>query len=132
MFMCALYRNTATGVAVFALIVGGCGGPRKAAPVDPGLARQTLQTVLNNWQSGQTPEAQQQRTPKVVVQDVDWMGDSQLIDYKVLGDGEPRDANLHVKVELTLRNPEGKERKKKAFYVVGTDPILTVFRELPL
>jgi hypothetical protein len=113
-------------------VVAGCGGQRRAAPVNPEQARQTLRGVLDNWKAGQTPALQRQAHPSIIVQDMDWQGGCALVDYQFIGDGRSRGANLHIPVELTLRERSGAERKKKAFYVVGTDPALTVFRELPL
>lgn len=118
--------------AVLAALATGCSGPRRAAPVNADQARQTLRSVLENWRSGQTPDGQRQATPPVVVQDTDWLRGYELLDYQFVTDGRSRDANLHIPVDLTLRDPSGMQRKKKAYYVVGTDPVLTVFRELPL
>jgi hypothetical protein len=117
---------------VTAALAAGCGGQRRAAAVNADQARQTLRSVLENWKAGQTPDGQRDGSPSVVVQDMDWQQGCELIDYRFVGDGRSRDANLHVPVDLILRDRAGMERKKKAFYVVGTDPVLTVFRELPL
>jgi hypothetical protein len=119
--------------AALAALTAGCGGQRRAAPVNAEQARQTLRSVLESWKGGQsTPGGQREARPPVVVQDMDWEQGCQLVDYQFVGDGRSRDANLHVRVDLVLRDKAGKERTKKAFYVVGTDPYLTVFRELPL
>ena len=115
-----------------AALSAGCGGPRRAAPVNGDQARLTLRSILDNWKAGQTPDGQRDAKPPVIVQDMDWQFGNELVGYQFIGDGRSRDANLHIPVELTLRDKAGKERKKKAFYVVGTDPMLTVFRELPL
>ncbi len=63
---------------------------------------------------------------------MDWLSGCQLIDYRILDEGKPSDANLRLQVALTLRDSSGKEWQKTAFYVVGTAPLLTVFREMPL
>lgn len=110
------------------VVLAGCGGPR-LYKVKPEVARQTLTQVLDQWKSGETPESLRSAQPEIVVQDFDWSGGATLVNYEVLGDGEPRDANLVAKVKLTLLNSEGKESTKNVTYLVGTQPVLTVFRD---
>ncbi len=69
-------------------------------------------------------------SPSIVAQDLDWLGGAKLVAFQVSGDGKPIEANLYVPVDLTLKMPNGKQVKKKATYVVGTSPYLTVFRSL--
>jgi hypothetical protein len=113
----------------FAACLAGC-DPKTAAPVEPMLARDTLQRVLDGWKSGEKPEDFQKQEPPVVVQDVEWMTGSALVSYKLLSPGDPLDANLHCPVRLVTRDPAGKESTKDVTYIVGTDPVLTVFRQI--
>lgn len=124
-------RLSAGLMCVALVAVCGCSsqGPR-AAPVDPGLARSTLRTVLDAWKDGQSPEALQDRTPSIVAQDMDWRTGHQLVEYEIDGEGEAIDANLYCPVRLQLRGPDGKSITKNVRYIVGTDPVLTVFREM--
>ena len=49
----------------------------------------------------------------MTVQDFEWQGGAKLIDYQVLGEGQERDANLSVKVKLTLvGNRQGQEHRE--------------------
>lgn len=114
------------------LVIGllvGCGGPR-AYKVNPETARQTLIQVLDHWQAGETPESLRDLTPEIVVQDFDWAGGAKLTEYEIDGDGEARDANLYVTVRLSLVASDGRESTKVVRYVVGTAPVLTVFRDM--
>jgi hypothetical protein len=115
------------GMSVFAL--AGCGGPH-LYKVKSEVARQTLTQVLDQWKAGATPESLRSFKPEIVVQDMEWAGGAKLISYEVLDPGEARDANLVVKVKLTLLNPEDKESSKNVTYLVGTAPVLTVFRDM--
>ena len=49
---------------------------------------------------------------------------------RVARDGQQRDANLNVKVKLTLAGKQGKAKnvEKTVYYLAGTSPSLTVFR----
>jgi hypothetical protein len=55
-----------------------------------------------------------------------------LIDYEIIGDGKYDDANLLFPVKLKLLDPHGKEVIRQVTYMVGTDPPITVFREMKL
>ena len=103
----------------------------RAAPVDPGRAREALKTALDGWKKGETPAALNQYTPPITAQDLDWLAGAKLLDYGVIDDGKSIEANLYIPVALNLKMANGKEAKKKVTYVVGTSPYLTVFRALP-
>lgn len=115
--------------ATITLLIGGCGGySAEANRVDPELARQTLEEVLTSWQEGATPESWQQKTPQVVVQDMEWKSGKTLKSFEILDGGQAIDANLNCQVKLTLTDGETGERQRTVTYYVGTSPVLTVFR----
>lgn len=111
-------------------LVGCGGGPRRAAPVDPEAARTVLRTTLDHWKQGQSLDSLAAASPAITAQDFDWQAGYTLNEYQVLDDGRNDDANLRVKVELDLRDPDGREVRKQVSYVVGTSPSATVFREM--
>ncbi len=84
------------------LFAGGGSGVYQSAPVDGDIASETLLLVMDAWKEGETPDSLQEQTPKIVVQDLDWIGGMKLVDYEVLGDGKAVDANLIAKVKWTL------------------------------
>ena len=111
-------------------ILTGCGGPYISAPVKVDVARKTLVSTMESWKGGETPDGVRKKSPSVVVQDMDWTNGAKLIEYEILGDGKPVDANLIAKVKLKLSGADGKETVKTVTYVVGTSPVLTVFRDI--
>jgi len=113
---------------LIAVFVCGCGNEMATYPVDPDEARSTLDAVLTSWQEGATPESWQSESPSVVVQDADWSRGAKLKDYEIIEPTEAIDANLHCEVRLTLDVPQQGEVQKTVKYVVGTSPVLTVFR----
>jgi hypothetical protein len=131
--MQALFRIR-PGVAVL-LIVGwltvGCSrGPQRAPPVNPEQAREALKTTLESWKQGEAPAALRDRPPNITAQDMDWEAGLRLIEYQIVDDGKLDDANLRCAVKLTLRDSQGRDVHKNVKYVVGTSPIVTVFREV--
>jgi hypothetical protein len=114
------------------LLAGCSSGPRRAAPVNATLAREALHTALDCWRKGEPAEVLKRRKPAVTAQDFDWKSGYRLVDFQVLGEGTDDTANLRCPVKLTLRDPHGREVKKKVTYIIGTDPVITVFREMRL
>jgi hypothetical protein len=113
-----------------ALLLAGCSPyGQRAARVDPPRAHEALKTMLEGWKNGDTPAEIKSGSPSIVVQDFDWMSGHRLLAYEIDGDGKDDDANLRIPVKLTMQSPSGKELKKTVSYVVGTSPVLTVFRE---
>jgi hypothetical protein len=117
-------------VALAATLLAGCSGSGGARPVDAPRAREALKTALEGWKKGVTPESFSTASPAMTVQDMDWQGGARLVAYQVADDGKDFGVNLHVPVMLTLRTPQGKDVKKSVKYIVGTSPIVTVFRAL--
>jgi hypothetical protein len=65
-----------------ALLQGCSGGSGRAAPVDPGRAREALKSALESWKKGETPDALKSASPPIVVQDFDWMAGHSLVNYE--------------------------------------------------
>ena len=107
-----------------------CGGPRRAGPVDAEKARQAFKVVLDSWKGGESLSDFRKRSPSITVQDMDWLAGIKLVTYEFSGNERLDAANLHCSVKLLLRDAEGRETEKDVTYVIGTDPVTTVFREM--
>ena len=117
--------------AVAGMLFGGCSGEgARAARVNPPRAREALRTALESWKKGEPPSALKSASPAIVIQDFEWQAGQKLVGYEVTSDGSDDDANLRIPVRLMLRDPGGREVQKEVVYVVGTSPVLTVFREM--
>lgn len=69
--------------------------------------------------------------PEIVVQEILWSQGNKLLEYSFVGEGRAEDANWFCEATLTLQSPTtGKSQKKSVTYVVGTDPVLTVFHAI--
>lgn len=118
-------------LAVACLSACGCGQSRQTAdPVEPDRARRTLHAALDAWKEGRKIESLREQQPEIVAQDMDWKAGARLVSYEILGSGEKVDANLHCDVKLTLRDARGRQVEKQVRYIVGTSPVLTVFRQM--
>lgn len=109
----------------------GCGGYSSAKhQVESTKARSTLETVLKSWQEGVSPDSLQEKKPKIVVQDMDWKAGTKLHAFEILGEGNAVDANLYCKVKLQVESPGKGKSEKTVTYLIGTSPVLTVFRSV--
>lgn len=111
------------------LVCVGCGSSHALHPVAPDTARKSLETVLEGWKAGKTPDAWRGEKPEIVVQDVDWSMGKKLVGYEIVGEGKAVDANLHCDVKLELAEGTG-TTSKTVHYLVGTSPVITVFRQI--
>ena len=129
--MVSLFRVNAFLLTSLVLAAAaGCTRQQHAAAVNPELARQSLRQVLDGWKRGDDLAAFRQATPNITVQDMDWTRGYKLLDYEVVGDGKYDDANLLCPVKLKLQDPKGNAVSREVTYMVGTDPVITVFREM--
>lgn len=117
-------------IAGCVLCLFGCSGGSATDTVRPDLAKDTLITALTAWKDGKKIDAMQSENPAIVVQDMDWTAGKQLKEFALQSDGKAVGANLSIEVELSLADASGKISKPKVWYLVGTDPALTVFRDM--
>jgi len=117
-------------IVILAFVVSGCFGQSAPDTVRPDLAKDTLIKALTAWKDGSKIDALHTQSPAIVVQDMDWSAGAQLKEFSLQGDGKAVGANLSIEVELTLVDSSGKASKPKVWYLVGTDPALTVFRDM--
>jgi hypothetical protein len=66
--------------------------------------------------------------PKIVGKDADWEHGRTLESFQILPEERTDGANLFMKVRRTLKTPKGALLNQEVSYVVGTSPIITVFR----
>jgi hypothetical protein len=127
-------RRVLAAVAVLATLpMAGCGNSSGAHAVNPPRAREALKTALDQWKSGQSPGSFESSSTPMTIQDFDWAGGAKLLDYQIIDDGQAYDANLRVRVKLVLDGPKtktGKAAEKTVWYLVGTSPSVTVFRDM--
>jgi hypothetical protein len=128
-------RDGSTGVVAVCvgmlalLLHSGCSGSGPSA-VDSSRAREALTTALDHWKSGGDSKSLESSGTPMVAQDHEWNAGAKLLDYEIL-DEKTDGPNLRVKVKIKL-SPQGASTpvEKKASYVVGTSPSLTVYRDI--
>ena len=109
------------------LFVGGCSAPLPPA-ADSGQARSALQTALDAWQKGETPQSLQSRSPAIHVNDPGWSSGEQLIKYEILSE-QSHGQSWNCQVLLTVQ-VRGAAAQQQADYVIDTKPAIVVVRSL--
>lgn len=124
---------------LMALTFAGC-GPRGATDLslDKDLARSSLAKFLDAWRDGQTTEQLAKASPPVIGRDPAWAEGQKLVAYELLGETDGG-ANLHARVKLKLGGKNGNAgganggtnggTSQEVVYVIGTSPVITVFRD---
>jgi hypothetical protein len=115
------------GVLILAVGSAGCGS--SATPADQAEGGKALQTALDAWKGGKTPDELAKQEPSIHVADSDWKSGLVLKDYKTDGEGKLIGADLNYSVVLELRDAKGKAKTKKAVYAVSTHPQILVLRQ---
>ncbi len=109
-------------------LLAGCNSA--TAPVDVNVARKTLESTMQSWKAGKSPDDLRAESPSIVIQEMEWTNGAALLEYEIIDDDKPVDQNLIAKVKLKLKQSDGRVVDKTATYVVGTRPVLTVFRDI--
>lgn len=122
-------RRTLSALLLSALtiVATGCGS-RPPEPADPAAARTALTRALDAWQQGQSPDALKDGSPPLYVADHDWQSGGKLQKYKLDAKEAMHGASVRFGAQLSLRGSDGKVAQKQVYYLVGTQPALTVVR----
>ncbi|HWB12799.1 MAG TPA: hypothetical protein VG826_26470 [Pirellulales bacterium] len=121
------YPYRRLGAAVVCLLVAGCG--RSNAPTDVPSAKAALTTALEGWKAGQSPDSLRQGSPSIVMVDEAWQKGEKLDSFENIGPEVDDGVNLHCTVKLAIKGEGGVQRSEKVTYIVGTSPMITIFRD---
>lgn len=105
----------------------GCGRSNK--PTQANVAKESLQLALTSWKEGRAPADLKAQTPSIVMADTNWEKGAKLASFDFSGPESDDGVNLHVPVKLVLNDAQGNNRVEHVQYVVGTDPVITIFPE---
>lgn len=105
--------------------LSGCEKNARGLTVDTSAAKEACQTFLNAWKDGKKAE---DLAPKIVGKDSDWENGRTLESFEILPEQRSDGANLFFTVRRTIKTPKGAVLQQEVGYVVGTSPVVTVFR----
>lgn len=105
--------------------LAGCARDARSLTLDENLARESVIEFLENWKNGGKAE---ELKPRITGFDAAWDSGRKLISYELLPDAKNDGANLHVTIAAVFEGKDGKEAKSEIQYIVGTQPVITIFR----
>lgn len=110
--------------------LSGC-GPSPGSPykLNRELALDSLKLFMETWRDQGSLAALKDRQPSIVGKDADWNKGAKLLAFTISPDGRDDGTNLYVDVQLDLQTSSGEKRQKTIRYVVGTEPVVSIFRE---
>lgn len=111
------------------LAASGCSnGGAADLTVERDLARESLVAFLDAWKAGQSADELKARSPSIIAGDHAFAAGTKLVSYTLVGDDTDDGANLHCSVDLVLQDDKAGEVKERVGYIIGTEPVITVFR----
>jgi hypothetical protein len=121
-------------LAVLIAVSAFCGCGRVSArdlDLNEEVAHASLERFFEAWKSGQS---QTDLGPDIIAADEAWEAGARLLSFKIQPSGLNDGTNLHITAELVLAQPGNAPRAKsgkpkRVTYVVGTSPVITIFRE---
>jgi len=103
----------------------GCGRTARSLSLNQPKAREACNEFHAAWQNGKKVS---DLKPKIIGRDSDWETGQTLVSFEVLPEGRSDGTNLHLTVRRTVKDTQGKETQQEVAFVVGTSPVVTVFR----
>jgi hypothetical protein len=103
----------------------GCEQNARSLSVDKQGARESCTAFLNAWKEGKKAA---DLKPKITGKDSDWEAGKTLESFEILPEERSDGANLFFTVRRTIKSKSGKTQEQEVGYVVGTSPVITVFR----
>lgn len=102
----------------------GCG--RSLPPAtDPDKARAALETALEAWSQGRTPESLGDNDPAIDFRDVSWEKGARLKDFAV-EKSEKSGLSARFTVRLDLTEPGGRQRTRRVVYSADAGPAIVI------
>ena len=117
--------RSGTVCLLFLVALCGCTQAPKELPLDPALARNSLQKAMEAWVEGKAPED----LKPIIVGDPDWKNGKKLTSFEILTKEETSDgSNLHIQVVRKFgESGEAEGAESPVTYIVGTSPVITIF-----
>jgi len=105
-----------------------CDQGARSLALDKPKAHQSLVEFLDCWKSGKPPADFVSTHAQSASRDPDWDAGKTLVNYTIGAESDDG-TNLHSTVDLVLRDSSGTESQEQVVYIVGTSPVLSIFRQ---
>src|ERR1700751_5925084 len=86
---------------------------------DAGKADTALQTALEAWKSGKSPQDLQKESPPIIMNDDDWRGGKRLLEF-TMEKGTLSGRQVRCRVRIKLQDKEARTEEREAVYIIDT------------
>lgn len=124
-------RRISGAVVGLALAAAGCGGGSLPPTADADQARAALVVALDTWRDGGAADALTGRTPPVYFNDPKYRAGQKLVGYKLDADHAPHGQSVRISGQLTLLQPDGTTKDRRAAYLIDTTPAVVIVPDQP-
>jgi hypothetical protein len=120
-------KRLALFIALAPCLVIGCGRSLDPA-VDPGEADKALQTALEAWKSGKSPQDLTKARPSIIMNEDDWRLGKRLLDFD-MEKGAVSGRQVRCRVRIKLLDKDDKTVDRNAVYIIDTVPQIVIVRD---
>ncbi len=114
-------------IALSACLVMGCGRGLDPA-ADPAVADKALQTALEAWKSGKSPQDLTKARPSIIMNEDDWRVGKRLLDFD-MEKGSVSGRQVRCRVRIRLQDKNDKTVDRDAVYIIDTVPQIVIVRD---
>ncbi|HZZ81383.1 MAG TPA: hypothetical protein VFE62_22970 [Gemmataceae bacterium] len=113
--------------ALILLIQFGCS--RGLAPnANLDVADKALQTGLDAWKSGKSPQDLEKGKPSIIMNEDDWRAGKRLLDF-TMEKGALSGRQVRCRVHIKLEGKDGEISERDAVYIIDTTPRIVIVRD---
>lgn len=112
-------------LAMLGVVLAGCSRSARSLSLSQPKAREACIAFLTAWKEGKKVG---DLSPNIVGRDSDWEAGKKLEAFDLSPEDHSDGTNLHLKVRQILKDEKGRAINQEVAYVVGTSPVVTVFR----
>jgi hypothetical protein len=96
---------------------------------DPNEGNKALQTALEAWKSGKSPEELTKMKPSILMNEDDWRLGKRLLDFKV-EESSLSGRQIRARVQIELQDKDGRKLDQRATYIIDTTPRIVIVRDV--
>lgn len=112
-------------LTMLCVVLAGCSRSARSLSLNQPKAREACTAFLKAWKEGKKVG---DLAPKIVGRDSDWEAGKKLEEFDLSPEDHSDGTNLHLKVRRIVKDDKGRQVNEEVAYVVGTSPVITVFR----
>jgi hypothetical protein len=121
-------KHLALVITLALCLLPGCGRGLDSN-ADQDTADKALQTALEAWKSGKSPNDLEKEHPSIIMNEDDWRTGKRLLEFK-MEKGTLSGRQVRCRVRLKLQDKDNTTVDRDATYTIDTTPRIVIVRDL--